>query len=80
MYTITVEKECGCFRKSGMENNVVFQDKDSALMEAMRLSDEMNETFCQKHEFRVREEGNTLLIGVAERPREGGCCGGGHCG
>ena len=81
MITLKLEKECGCFKKSGMKNNLSFSDKDAALMEATRLAAEMNETWCQKHEFSVREEGDDLLvIGVRERASPGGCCGGGHCG
>jgi hypothetical protein len=80
MFTISIEKECGCFKKSGMENHQKFSDKDAALMEAMRLADEMNETCCQKHTFRIVEKGATFAITVNERRQNGGCYGGGHCG
>jgi hypothetical protein len=76
MFKISVEKECGCFKKSGMKNHQTFSDKDAALMEAMRLAEEMNETWCQKHEFRIMEKGATFAITVNERPQHGGCCGG----
>ncbi len=32
MFTVTTEKECGCFRKSGIENNQKFDNKDGALI------------------------------------------------
>ncbi len=79
MITVKVEKECGCFKKSDFQNNLSFENKDDALMQAIEMSKEMNEEFCQKHEFEVVEQGNTILIGVAERGKSG-CCGGGHCG
>ena len=78
MFTVKVQKECGCFRKSGIENNQNFSDKDAALMEAMNLSRKMNEEFCQKHEFKVIQEGDNILIAVDERTKTT-CCGGGHC-
>ncbi len=78
MFTLRVEKECGCFRKSNLENNQKFTTKDAALMEAMNMAKEMNETFCQKHEFKVLEDGDDILIKVDERQKTT-CCGGGHC-
>ncbi len=30
MFTITIEKECGCFKKSDFENNRSFENKDAA--------------------------------------------------
>jgi len=78
MFKVTVEKECGCFRKSGIENNKSFDNKDDALIEALNLTKKMNQDFCQKHEFSVKEDGNTIKIAVDERVRSG-CCGGGHC-
>ncbi|WP_296823641.1 hypothetical protein [Sulfurovum sp.] len=80
MFTITVEKECGCFRKSDFTNNVSFETKDDALIEAMKMVKHMNEAFCNKHEFRLEEDGQKFDIFVAEKPKaHSGCCGGGHC-
>jgi hypothetical protein len=82
MYTVNVETECGCFRKSSYENNMQFESKDDALIEAKRMEDGMNEAFCQKHLFTLVEDGNTFQISVGARPKaahSGGCCGGGHC-
>ncbi len=78
MFTVTVEKECGCFRKSGIENNKKFESKDDALIAAMNMAKEMNLEFCQKHEFDVVESDAGLSIKVDERAKSG-CCGGGHC-
>ncbi len=78
MFTLKVEKECGCFRKSGIQNNQTFSNKDAALMEAMNLSRKMNEEFCKKHEFSVVQDGDNILIKVDERQKSS-CCGGGHC-
>ena len=78
MFEVAVEKECGCFKKSDFQNNLTFNSKDDALMQAVEMSKEMNENFCQKHEFTVIEEGNQIMISVQERHKSG-CCGGGHC-
>jgi len=80
MYTISVEKECGCFKKSAYENNMSFESKDDALMQAGLMQNHMNTKFCGKHHFELREDGNNFLIGVSinEAPSSG-CCGGGHC-
>ncbi len=80
MYTIKVEKECGCFKKSAYENNMQMENKDDALMQANLMTNYMNSKFCGKHEFTLREEGNDFHIGVEmNESGHSGCCGGGHC-
>ena len=64
MFTVKIEKECGCFKRSGMESSKIFGNKDDAMIEAKAWAEEMNETFCQKHNFTVAEEGNDLIIKV----------------
>jgi len=79
MFKVTVNKECGCFKKSNLKNNQIFTTKDAALIEAMEMAKEMNDKFCQKHEFVVKEDGEKISILVDERQIHSGCCGGGHC-
>ena len=84
MFTINVDKECGCFKRSMYDNNQGFQDKDTALIEATTMLKTMNEEVCKKHEFALLEDGNTFQISMSARPQDGtassgGCCGGGHC-
>ncbi len=64
MFNVKMEKECGCFKRSGMESVKTFENKDDAMVEAQELAAEMNETFCQKHNFTIVEEGNDLVIKV----------------
>lgn len=64
MYRIVVERECGCFKRSEIENNITVDSKDDALMKSLEIKDIMNEKFCGKHKFNVREEENTFVIGM----------------
>jgi hypothetical protein len=83
MFTINVENECGCFKRSDYDNNMKFENKDDALVQAIQMQNHMNQNFCQKHEFTLNEDGQNFNIGVSMKPRQassGGCCGGGHCG
>jgi len=64
MFTVKMEKECGCFKRSGMENNKPFNNRDDAMLEAKEWAEEMNETFCKKHNFSIIEEGQDLIIKV----------------
>jgi hypothetical protein len=64
MFNVKMEKECGCFKRSGMESVKTFENKDDAMIEAAQWAEEMNETFCQKHNFTIIEEGNDLIIKV----------------
>lgn len=82
MFTINVEKECGCFKKSAYDNNMRFANKDDALMQAKLMESYMNQKFCQKHMFTLSEDGKNFKISVDMKPQAdhgGGCCGGGHC-
>ena len=64
MYNVKIEKECGCFKRSGMDSVKSFENKDDAMVEAQEWAAEMNETFCQKHNFSVVEEGDVMMIKV----------------
>lgn len=82
MFTINVDKECGCFKRSAYDNNMTFESKDDALMQARLMESHMNQKFCQKHLFTLSEDGQNFNIEVSMKPQEasaGGCCGGGHC-
>ena len=81
MFTITVDKECGCFKKSDFENNLTESTKDDALLKAQYMVNYMNNEFCQKHSFTLREDGNNFSISMnaQEAKAHTGCCGGGHC-
>ena len=76
MFKVKVEKECGCFKKSDFKNNQTFSSKDDALITALNMAKEMNQEFCQKHQFSVKEDGNNIVILVDQKHS---CCGGGHC-
>ena len=79
MYTVNVDKECGCFKRSGFENNVSFDSNDDALIKANSMVTHMNDKFCGKHGFSLKEDGNTFQISMQAPAPSGGCCGGGHC-
>ncbi|MDQ7047200.1 MAG: hypothetical protein Q9M39_06125 [Sulfurovum sp.] len=82
MSTITIDKECGCFSRSDLENNVKFDNKDDALMQAQSMLNHMNEKFCGKHGFGLSENGDNFSIAMnvpAQPAASSGCCGGGHC-
>ncbi len=77
MYTIKVDKECGCFKKSAYKNNMNFESKDDALLQANLMQTYMNTKFCGKHSFVLCENGDEFLISVGMQQQSSGCCGGG---
>ena len=80
MSIISLDKECGCFKRSDFENNQSFASKDDALMEAQKMVNHMNEKFCGKHAFTLSENGDDFSITLGQpAPASSGCCGGGHC-
>lgn len=80
MSTINIVQECGCFKRSDLENNTSFQSKDDAMMKAQEMLNHMNTKFCGKHGFELSENGHDFSIAMkAPQAASGGCCGGGHC-
>lgn len=78
MFKIIVEKECGCFKRSSLENNLSMDSKDEALTKTLEMRDTMNDDFCGKHEFKVQEVEDSFVIAMHDSTSNG-CCGGG-CG
>ena len=42
MFKVIVEKECGCFKKSDMQNGITMDSKDGALLKAIEMKTHMN--------------------------------------
>jgi len=78
MFKIIIEKECGCFKKSSMQNGETLENKDDALMKSLDMVGTMNSDFCGKHEFKLQEVGDDFVIAMNDSTSNG-CCGGG-CG
>lgn len=76
MYSILIDKECGCFRKSNLTNNIKISSKDDALVFAIQTKDKMNNKFCGKHKFILSEIENNFVISMNNKSN---CCGNGHC-
>ncbi len=76
MHTINIEHECGCFKRSSLENHVAIDDKDDALMHSLDILNQMNNEFCGKHSFKLLEVGENFVIAKNESTSHG-CCGGG---
>ena len=62
MFKIVVDRECGCFRRSDLENNIEIESKDEALEKSLEMIEIMNENFCDKHKFTLQEAEDTFLI------------------
>ena len=64
MYTINFTKECGCFTRSGMENNQCFSSKEEARVKAEAMIFEAKNAFCEKHNFELCESENGFTVNV----------------
>jgi len=65
MYTVQMEKECGCFKKSEYSNHATFETQKDAYHYANTVAEFMNEEFCSTHTFSAHKgEGNDFFITV----------------
>ena len=77
MYTVNMEIECACFKKSEFTNNNTFATRQEANQYATLAAEIMSEDFCGKHNFYAqRAEGDTYVIRVTagEAPIIGTSC------
>jgi tRNA threonylcarbamoyladenosine modification (KEOPS) complex Pcc1 subunit len=65
MAKIVIEKQCGCFKRSGIDSELEFGSIEEARKEAEALCEEMNETFCKKHNFTAEEDAEIITIKVS---------------
>lgn len=63
---IVVEKMCACAKRKNMPQVKTFDDKENALRVARAWAQELNETFCSKHEFDVVAVDDNFVISVNE--------------
>lgn len=62
MFTVEIEKRCGCFTRSKMEGSFRFESREEAIKKAEELLKIMNEKFCGAHKFRAIDEGALIRI------------------
>jgi len=66
MYTVQMEQECGCFKKSEYSNNNSFPTQQEAYNYSKIVAELMNEEFCSRHTFYSEPgEGDSFVIRVA---------------
>jgi len=62
MFTISMEKECTCFKRSRLKSEQSFENEEEAFETATVMAKEMTRDFCKNHAFSVVKEGNNFLI------------------
>lgn len=70
MYTIEIEKECSCFKKSGLEKVMTFETREDMYNKARVLECRMNQEFCMKHFFEAVDYGDKIVIHSTVRPED----------
>ena len=68
MYTIEIENECACFKKSGHAGNMTFELREDMINKARVLECLMNQQFCMKHFFEAVDYGDKIIIHSNIRP------------
>jgi len=83
MYTVQIEHECGCFKRSEYNGYKEFENQQDAYNYSKILSELMNDDFCGKHHFFAqRISDNNFMVRVVDNPNASSCGtgGGGSCG
>ncbi|PHS40972.1 MAG: hypothetical protein COB07_02985 [Sulfurovum sp.] len=62
MYTIEIEKECSCVKKSGMEKVLTFDSREDMINKARVMECLMNQNFCMTHFFEAVDYGEKIII------------------
>ena len=72
MYTIEIDEECSCFKKSNFENNMKFDSREDMLNRARVLECLMNQQFCQTHYFEAVDYEDKIVMHRTVRPVDDG--------
>jgi len=70
LYTIEIEKECSCIKKSGMEKNLTFDSREDMINKARVMECLMNQNFCMTHFFEAVDYGDKIVIHSSLRPED----------
>lgn len=68
MYTLEIEKECSCIKKSGLEKTMTFETREDMYNKARVLECRMNQEFCMTHYFEAVDYGEKIVIHSSIRP------------
>lgn len=66
MTNLKIAKMCGCAKRAKISENQSFDNMEIALEKANELAEEMNETFCKRHNFKVVDNSGELVIEVSD--------------
>lgn len=76
MYTVTIEHECACFKRSEYQSEQTFDTQRDAYNYANIVTELMNEDFCTRHQFvGQRTLDDNFVIQVFDNPNAGSSCG-----
>ncbi len=64
MAQITMEMECGCFKRSGYDPVQKFATREEAIKRAEDMVEDMNESFCGLHRFSIDDSNDDIIIHV----------------
>lgn len=80
MYTVQMEHECACFKKSEYKSEKSFDNQKDAYNYSKILEELMNEEFCSKHLFFTHKiSDHNFMIRVVDNPNSGSSCSSGSC-
>lgn len=80
MYTVKMESECACFKKSEYQSEATFDFQKDAYNYASTIIEFMNEDFCTTHLFvGQRTQDDNFVIQVIDNPNAGSSCSTGSC-
>jgi len=81
MYTVQIEHECGCFKKSELTGEKTFDTQQDAYNYTTIVAELMNDESCKKHLFFAQKSADQeFLIRVVDNPNAGSSCSTGSCG
>ena len=74
MYTVTMENECACFKRSEYKSEKTFDNQQDAYNYANIVTEFMTEDFCTTHLFFPQKvSDNEFMIRVVANPNSGSC-------
>lgn len=67
MHKVDIEKRCGCFNHDHTDLPRMYDSKEAAELDGLRLVNHMNTNYCKKHRFHLAmaEDGYMIRVDLA---------------
>ncbi len=72
MFKLTIDKECGCYKKDSLNLPREYETQEACELDGLRVTNHQNTNYCKKHRFSLHpsEGGYEIQMEYSCPPKE----------